>query len=142
MTTIPQSQPAFKTREERDAARAAASAAEAYRDLLPLSWEDRRASLNRFLLHSSASHNHPSTHWHGIHLVIDEESEGTELLDAGLDDVEEFVELHGEPATHARAKAYAEAEFNLGTSTIVHAVGDAYADWCEWQRRDRDPEGA
>lgn len=112
---------------------------EAERDLLPLSGAEQRASLEA-LLQGSASDRHPIAHWHGVMLVIDELRSDT-LLTAALDDVQDFVDQHGEPATHARARAVAEAAIDSRNAEIRSAMDNGYDEWCDMMRRDRDPEG-
>lgn len=112
---------------------------EADRDLLPLSGAEQRASLEA-LLQGSAADRHPIAWWHGVLLVIDERRSDT-LLAAALDDVDDFVDQHGEPATHARARAVAEAAIDRWDAEISRAMDDGYDEWCDMMRRDRDPEG-
>ncbi len=112
---------------------------EADRDLLPLSGAEQRASLEA-LLQGSAADRLPIAHWHGVLLVIDELRSDT-LLAAALDDVQDFFDQHGEPATHARARAVAEAAIDRRDAEISRAMDDGYDEWCDMMRRDRDPEG-
>jgi hypothetical protein len=107
--------------DELWAEREARIAAERTRDLLPLDGATRRASLD-VVTDADGGMGHVN----GVFFIVNVEGE---TLAVGLDDVEDFVEHYGLPATHEHAAQVWERICD--EPVAEEAIEQAIADWIE-----------
>lgn len=66
----------------------------------------------------------PRFHWRGIHITID--AYDFTVLRARVDGIEDFIDAHGRPVTHARALVIAKAIADSGrTEDFEDALSEA-----------------